>query len=128
VTVELWAAAFQRFVDALNQPRDAARLRLALVDDIRVDRHAPGERGVGPIAEIFRGIERVASWLGRTPATIEFTLAVAPWLDADGAVCAHYAIHAGEFDNGGLWVARLGPDHRFTFLSHHPFALRDEAP
>jgi len=125
VTADPWSAAFQRFVDALNPPRDLAVLRTAVVEDVRIDRHGPGERGLGPIVEIFRGVERVAGWIARTPAVISFALVGAPWRDSDGAGCVEYAVHAGEFHNGGLWVARLAPDGRLAFLSHHPFALRD---
>jgi hypothetical protein len=127
VTAEPWSAAFQRFVDALNQPTDRAALGLAEAEDVRIDRHAPGARGVGPIVEIFRGVDRVASWLHRTPPEIQFERVGAPWLDRDGAGCTEYAIHAGEFHNGGLWVGRLGPDGRLVFLSHHPFALPEQA-
>jgi len=124
VTADPWSAVFQRFADALNPPRDGAALRAAVVDDVRVDRHGPGARGLGPIVEIFRGAARVAGWIARTPAVVRFALAGAPWVDCDGAGCIEYAVRAGEFHNGGLWVARLAPDGRLAFLSHHPFALR----
>ena len=118
---DLWRAAFQRFVDALNQSRDAAVLSLAVTDDVRIDRHGPGERGAAPIAEAFAGVAEVARWLARTPVVVRFSLAGEP--TADGTI--EYAIDAGEFHNGGIWLARLAPDGRIAFLSHHPFALRE---
>jgi len=131
VTSDAASAAFQRFVDALNRPRDTAVLGAAVIDDVRIDRHGPGERGVAPIAEAFAGIAEVARWLARTPPVATFALAGTPWLDPGAGAVAdtwgvEYAIHAGEFHNGGIWIARLAGDGRIASLSHHPFALRDE--
>lgn len=119
-------AAFQRLVDALNQPLAAAALAAAVADDIHIDRHGPGERGVAPAVESFAGIAAVARWFARTPPATRFALAGAAWPDADGAWGIQYTIHAGEFHNGGIWIARLAGDGRIAFLSHHPFALRDD--
>jgi len=128
VTIETWTAAFQRFADALNQARDAAVLAAAVSDDVRITRHKPGERGAAPAAESFAGLTEVARWFARTPASARFTLAGAPWPDADGAWGVEYAIDAGDFHNGGVWIARLAGDGRIAALSHHPFALRDAPP
>jgi hypothetical protein len=120
-----WTAAFQRFVDALNQPRDAEVLAAAVAPDVRIDRHGPGQRGAAPVVERFTGIAEVARWLARTPAVARFSLAGMPSPDAESAWMVEYAIDAGEFHNGGIWVARLAGDGRIAFLSHHPFALRE---
>ena len=120
-------AAFQRFVDALNHSRDEAVLRAAVTDDIRIERHRPGDRGTAPVAETFTGIAEVARWLARTPLVVVFSLAGAARPDIDGAWAVEYAITAGEFHNGGVWIARLADDGRLAVLSHHPFALRDVA-
>jgi len=121
-------AAFQRFADALNQPRDAAVLRAAVTDDVRIDRHAPGERGTAPVAETFTWVAEVARWLARMPPVITFAPAGAGWPAGDDTwgIEYEYATHDGEFRNGGIWIARLATDGRLAFLSHHPFALRDD--
>lgn len=117
--------AFQRLVAALNLPRDAKVLSAAVADDVRIDRHSPGERGTAPVAETFTGIAEVARWLARTPPVATFALAGAAWLDAGDTWGVEYAIRSGEFHNGGIWLARLAEDGRIAFLSHHPFALHD---
>lgn len=123
------SAAFERLVAALNQPRDRSRLRAALVDDVELVRHAPGERGVAPVAEVFTGIAAVERWFARTPAAVQFALAGAPSRepashDDASAWRIEYTYTAAEFHHGGLWVARLACDGRIAHLSHHPFALR----
>jgi hypothetical protein len=120
------SAAFLRLVDALNHSRDEARLRAAVSDDVRLERHAPGERGTSPAVESFDGIAAVIRWFARTPPVVRFSLTGAPALEADGAWRIAYAIDAGEFHNGGIWLARFASDGRIAFLSHHPFALRDQ--
>jgi len=128
------APAFQRLTDALNRPRDPALLRAAVIDEVRIERHAPGQRGaaggaapaVEPVVESFVGIAEVASWFARTPPIARFALAGAAWPDGD-TWGIEYAIEAGEFRNGGTWLARLADDGRIAFLSHRPFALRDGA-
>lgn len=133
---EAWRAAFQRFVDALHAPLDAARIAAAVADDVRLERHAAGDRGadgpaVAPIAETFRGVREVAVWLARTPQQVQFALVGEPWRIADGIAPGgaiwgiEYAITAGEFRNGGVWHARLAGDDRIAFLSHRPFALAE---
>jgi hypothetical protein len=122
---DLASAAFSRFVDALNHSRDEAKLRAAISDDIRLERHAPGHRGTAHIVETFDGTAAVIRWFARTPLVVRFSLAGAPVREADGAWHVEYAIDAGEFHNGGVWLARLASDGRIAFLSHHPFALRD---
>jgi hypothetical protein len=123
--------AFQRFAEALNRPRDPAAVRAAVIDEIRIDRHAPGARqasgdaGVAPVVESFTGIAEVERWFGRTPSVARFGLAGAVALDGD-AWRVEYTIVAGEFHNGGIWVARLAGDGRIAFLSHRPFALSDD--
>lgn len=117
MTPEAWRAAFQRFVDALNRSRDAAA---AFTDDARVDRHQPGDGA--PLAETYAGLAAVARWVALTPAAVQFALAGEPVLDGDHATIA-YALHAGEFHNGGTWRARLAADGRIAYLSHHPRAL-----
>lgn len=119
-------AAFQRFVDALNRPRDAAVLHAAVAAGVRIDRHGPGARGVAPVAETFTGIAEVARWLARTPPVATFALAGAACAEAGDTWLVEYAIRAGEFHNGGIWLARLAADGRIAFLSHHPFALRGD--
>jgi hypothetical protein len=123
MSAEAWGAAFQRFVDALNRPRDDGALRAAVTEDVRIDRHAPGERDATPVVETFTGIAEVARWFARTPAQVSFALAGAAWPDSGAAWGIPYAIHAGEFHNGGIWIARLAHDGRIAYLSHHPFAL-----
>jgi len=125
VTGDAWRAAFQRFVDALNRPRDAAVLSAAVADDVRIERHAPGARGTAPIVETFAGIAEVSRWLARTPPVVVFALVGEPGPEPDGGCAMAYAIHAGEFHHGGIWCAQLGGDERIALLSHHPFALRD---
>ena len=116
-------AALQRFVDALNRPGDGAVLAAAVADEIRIDRHAPGAFGAAPIVESFTGVAEVARWLARTPPETAFSLAGPAAPEAGGGWRVEYAIDAGEFHNGGIWVARLAGDGRIAFLSHHPFAL-----
>lgn len=130
--------AFQRLADALNRPRDPALLRAAVIDEVRIERHAPGQRGaavgaapavepvVEPAVESFVGVAEVAGWFARTPPIARFALAGAATLDGDAWVI-EYAIEAGEFRNGGTWLARFAGDGRIAFLSHRPFALRDGA-
>jgi hypothetical protein len=126
VSAEPAIAAFQRLVDALNRPLDPALLRAAMADDVRIDRHAPGDRGVAPVAESFTGVAEIERWFARTPPSVRFGLAGAAWAEPDGDRWGiEYAIDAGEFHNGGVWLARLAGDGRIAFLSHHPFALRD---
>jgi hypothetical protein len=141
VTLEAALAAFQRLVDALNRARDPAQLRAAFADDIALARHAPGERGVAPLVESFIGIAEVERWFARMPPAVQFSLAGAPWpaLDDDpddpagdrsarrGGECwgIEYAYDAGDFHNGGIWIARLACDGRLAQLSHRPFALRE---
>jgi hypothetical protein len=123
---DLASAAFLRFVDALNHSRDEAMLRAAVSDDVRLERHAPGERGASAVVEAFDGTAAVLRWFARTPLVVRFSLAGAPALEADGAWRIEYALCAGEFHNGGVWLARFASDGRIAFLAHHPFALRDE--
>lgn len=124
-------AAFQRFADALTRARDPALLRAAVTDDVRIERHAPGERGTAPVMESFAGVAEVERWFARTPGAVRFSLTGAAWPaldDPDGGWGVEYAYDAGEFHHGGIWIARLGGDGRLAFLSHHPFALRDDPP
>jgi hypothetical protein len=119
------AAALQRFADALNHARDPARLRTAVTDEVRLDRHAPGERATAPIAESFAGVVELERWFARMPGGVQFALAGAAWAEPDGGWGVEYAYHAGDFHHGGIWIARLAGDGRIARLSHHPFALRD---
>jgi hypothetical protein len=130
-------AAFERLRDALNAARDPVRLRAAVVDEVQIDRHAPGARGAAPRAESFAGVAEVERWLARTPAVVQFALAGAARAEPSdpgdpGAPreqwIVEYAYAAEDFHNGGIWVARLAGDGRIAFLSHHPFALRDAPP
>ena len=91
-------------------------------------RRGCGERGIAPVAETFTGVAKVARWLARMPPAITFAPAGAVWPDgADSwGIEYEYASHDGAFRNGGIWVARLAEDGRIAFLSHHPFALRDD--
>jgi hypothetical protein len=127
VSLEAANLAFQRFAEALNRARDPAMLRSAVVDDIRIERHSPGERGVAPIAESFAGIAEVEHWFSRTPPAVRFGLVGEARPEHDRWL-VEYAIDVGEFHNGGFWLARLASDGRIAFLSHHPFALRDQPP
>ena len=127
MSIEAATAAFQRLVAALDPSRDPASLRAAVIDEIRIDRHAPGERGVAPVMESFTGIAEVERWFARTPPVVRFGLAGASWRDGD-AWGVEYTIDAGEFHNGGIWIARLAGDGRIAFLSHCPFALRGQPP
>lgn len=122
------SAAFRRLADALNRARDPALLRAAVTDDIRIDRHAPGERGAAPVVESFAGVAEVERWFARTPAAVRFSLAGAAWPDPGGGWGIEYAYDAGDFHHGGIWIARLAGDGRIAALSHHPFALRDAPP
>ena len=118
--------AFQRFADALNRPRDLALLRAAVIDEVRIERHAPGERAAPDDAapvESFVGIAEVERWFARTPQVVRFALAGVARPDGDAWV-VEYAIEAGEFHNGGTWLARFAGDGRIARLSHRPFALR----
>ena len=124
MTADAWGAAFQRFADALNHPRDAAVLGAAVTDDVTIERHAPGERDGTPAAETFTGIAEAARWLARTPPATRFSLAGAAAREDGDTWSVEYAIDAGEFHNGGVWLARRAADGRIAFLSHHPFALR----
>ncbi|HEX2626702.1 MAG TPA: hypothetical protein VHL56_07325 [Candidatus Limnocylindrales bacterium] len=124
MSVEAANTALQRFVEALNLPRDAAVLRAAVVGDIRIDRHDPGERGVVPVSETYTGLAEVTRWLARIPPGVTFALAGAAWPDGADGWGIEYAYHAGEFHHGGIWIARLAIDGRIAFLSHHPFVLR----
>lgn len=124
VSVAAANTAFQRFVEALNRSRDEAALHAAVADDVRIDRHAPGERGTAPIAETFTGVAEVARWVLRMPLVVGFSLAGPAWPDGADRWGVEYAYHAGEFHNGGIWIAGLAGDGRIAFLSHHPFALR----
>ncbi len=128
VSTDAVGVAFQRFVDALNHPRDAKALSASVTDDVRIDRHSPGERGTAPVAETFTGVAEVARWLARMPPVITFALAGAGRPDgADSwAIEYEYATHDGAFRNGGIWVARLAADGRIAFLSHHPSALHND--
>jgi hypothetical protein len=126
MSAERWGTAFQRFVDAVNRPRDGAVLGAAVADDIRIERHEAGERATAPLVETFTGAAEVARWLTRTPSVVVFALAGAAWPDGDDTWGVQYEIRAGEFRNGGIWLARLAGDGRIAFLSHHPFALREE--
>jgi hypothetical protein len=119
------ATALQRFADALNHARDPARLRAAVTDEVRLDRHAPGERATAPIAESFAGVIELERWFARMPGGVQFALAGAAWAEPDGGWGVEYAYHAGDFHHGGIWIARLAGDGRIARLSHHPFALRD---
>jgi hypothetical protein len=125
VSAELATAAFQRFVEALNQPRDGGALRRAVSDDVELDRHGPGTRDApGPVAESFAGVAAVERWFARTPAIVRFSLAGAPRLTGD-RWSIDYAIDAGEFHNGGTWRAILTADGKIASLQHQPFALAD---
>jgi hypothetical protein len=128
-------AAFERFRDALSAARDPARLRAAVVDEIRIDRHVPGPRGSAPLAETFAGIAEVERWFARSPAAVQFSLAGSARVDegdvAEGAPARwsiEYAYDAADFHNGGIWTSRFAGDGRIASLSHHPFALRDDPP
>ena len=124
------AAAFQRFADALNRARDPALLHAAVIDEVRIDRHAPGERpasaaaAAAPVVESFAGVAEVERWFARMPGGVRFALAGAAWSEPD-AWGVEYAYAAGAFHHGGIWIAQLAGDGRIARLSHHPFALRD---
>jgi hypothetical protein len=129
VSIEVVSTAFQRLVDALNRSRDPVLLRAAVTDDVRIDRHAPGDRATAPVAESFTGVAEALRWFARTPPSVRFGLAGAarpePEPERGQAWAIEYTIDAGEFHNGGVWLARLAADGRIAVLSHHPFALRD---
>ena len=133
MSVDAATSAFHRLAEALNRGRDPAVLRAAVIDEIRIDRHAPGVRpaagdaGAAPVVESFIGIAEVEGWFARTPPIARFGLAGAVASDGD-AWRVEYAIDAGEFHNGGVWIAHLASDGRIAFLSHRPFALRDDPP
>lgn len=137
---EMVGPAFERFIAALHDPRDAEALTAAVTPDIQVERYTPGERGViTSVAESFEGMAEVARWLARTPPVVRFTLVGVPVPEAmapSGAAgdasdaaerrpgwAIEYAITAGEFRNGGIWRAWIAADGRIAALSHHPFAL-----
>jgi hypothetical protein len=128
VTIDVAGAAFQRLADALNRARDPALLRAAVADDVRIERHAPGERDTAPVVESFAGVAEVERWFARMPGGVRFSLAGAAWPAAGGGWGVEYAYDAGEFHHGGIWIARLAGDGRIAVLSHHPFALRDASP
>ena len=100
-------------------------LRAAVTDDVRLDRHAPGERATAPVAESFAGVAEVEHWFARMPGGVQFALAGAAWAEPDGGWGVEYAYDAGDFHHGGIWIARLAGDGRIARLAHHPFALRD---
>jgi hypothetical protein len=118
-------AVLQRFADALNHAREPARLRAAVTDDVRIDRHAPGDRAAAPIAESFAGVVEVERWFARMPGGVRFALAGAAWAESDGGWGVEYAYDAGDFHHGGIWLAWLAGDGRIARLAHHPFVLRD---
>lgn len=118
-------AAFGRLADALNRPRDPALLRAAVIDEVRIDRHAPGARASAALAESLAGIAEVAQWFARMPDGVRFALAGAAWAEPDAAWGIEYAYDSGAFHHGGIWIARLADDGRVAVLSHRPFALPD---
>ncbi len=76
---EMVGPAFERFIAALHDPRDAEALSAAVTPDIQVERYTPGERGViTSIAESFEGLAEVQRWLARTPPVVRFTLVGVP--------------------------------------------------
>jgi hypothetical protein len=99
-----------------------------VTDEVRIERHAPGERGAAPVVEAFAGVAEVERWFARTPPVVRFSLAGAAWPEPGGGWGIEYAYDANDFHHGGIWIARLGDDGRLAFVSHHPFALRDAAP
>jgi hypothetical protein len=121
-------ASLARWIDALNHPRDRARLLAAITPDARVERHdALAREAIAPApAEVLDGVAAIARWLGRLQRETIFALVGAPAAGDDGATWTiEYALRVPElaFDNGGLWVVRLADDGRLAHVSHRPFPL-----
>lgn len=114
-----WQAMFQRWVDAVNAPRDRELLVAALADDAVVERHRPGE--VDDVVERFTGVDAIHKWLARTAARSVFALAGEVAVEGEQAR-VEYAIVLDDFKNGGIWIARAR-DGKLAHLSHKPFAL-----
>lgn len=117
-------AVLTRWIAAIHQPGEPAHLAAAVVDDVRVERHAPAPRAdeaPGPVVEVIEGRAAVAAWLARSPAGLTFGLegVVA---DEAGVLVARYWYEVDGFTNGGRWRAWTRDD-RITRLAHQPFAL-----
>jgi hypothetical protein len=117
-------ASFAAWIEALNHPRDRARLLTAVTRDVRVERHdalAPGAEP-GPPAEVFEGALAVGGWLARMRKPVTFSLAGEP-APVDGGWQVEYALVMDDFENGGVWLARLADDGKVAWLSHRPFPV-----
>lgn len=117
-------AVFTRWIDAIHQPGEPAYLAAAVVDDVRVERHAPAPRGdgsPGELVEVFEGRAAVAAWLARSPAGLTFGLE-GEVVDEAGVVVARYWYEVDGFTNGGRWRATTR-EGRIARLAHQPFAL-----
>ncbi|MBC7977938.1 MAG: hypothetical protein H7138_23400, partial [Myxococcales bacterium] len=73
MSVETVRAAFERFIAALHDSRNAEALCAAVTSDIQIERYTPGARGaITSVAESFDGMAEVARWLARTPPVVRF--------------------------------------------------------
>jgi len=125
------ARAFQRSPMRSNRPRDPALLRAAVIDEVRIERHATGRarcagrRGAAPVVESFAGVAESSA--GSPDAAGRAVRAGGGGAARRRRLVVEYAIEVGEFHNGGTWLARLAGDGRHRFLSHRPLALREAA-
>jgi hypothetical protein len=106
---------FDRWIAAINAPRDRSLLDAAVTANVVVERYTDA----GKLAETFEGIDALERWLWRTPPNTVFSTV--------GDVVAgevEYALDIDDFHNGGRWIATFAGDGRIATLSHRPRPLQ----
>lgn len=122
VTGERAQVALQRWLAALNNPKEGARVAAAVNADITIWRHGNYAQR-GEIVERFAGLEQARGWVARCPLDVAFALDGQPTVTEAGAGQARYVVLAEGFRGGGLWRFRLGADGRIDWLEHIPDEL-----
>lgn len=119
---------FVRLVATLNAPSPEG-IAATFAPEATIDRHAGGTaEEAGRLLETFTGHAQIAAWLALLPpGKFSFGLrgaaALQPGDEPDLPRIAYAIYGPDDFENTGVWVARLDDDGRIRWLSHRPFAL-----
>lgn len=119
-------AALARWLRALASRGAPEAVDEAVEPEVCVERVSAMGPHTGEVVEVFAGAANVGRWLALTPPTLAFRLAGPPLPSVAGGVAGWqvgYLVSGEDFENGGLWLLRLGPSGRIAWLMHAPRPL-----
>ncbi|NOY27611.1 MAG: hypothetical protein GXP62_17235 [Oligoflexia bacterium] len=98
-------------------------MQAAFAPDARVERHG-WDASRGHVMESFTGHTQIAAWCARSPRNVQFDLCSTPVRQGE-TIAARYSVRVGDYENHGMWRAKLAEDGRLSWL-HQPDDLPDE--